>query len=145
MFAIMSPAPTRRRLLAATAAASVTGLAGCSTVFGSTSGDLFVDIQNEGGVPRDLQVSLTVEEEQPPSIDRTITVESESTARLHRANVFEGESYRVNAVTNTDRAERTDTADCIGQRREEGEESPYFEQVTAVVGAETVELMTESC
>lgn len=141
----MSPDPTRRRLLTATAAASVAGLAGCSTVFGLTSGDLYVDIQNEGGVPRDVQVSLTVEEERPPSIDRIITVESESAARLHRANVLEGEFYRLKTVTNTDRAERTDTADCIGQRREEGEGSPYFEQVTAVVGAGTVELMTESC
>jgi hypothetical protein len=96
-------------------------------------------------MPRSVQVTLTVEEEQPPSIDQGVTVESGATARLHRANVFNDESYRVEAVTNTGRAEETDTADCIGQRREGAEESPHYEQVTAVVGAETVDLTTESC
>jgi hypothetical protein len=125
--------------------ASVTGLAGCGGVLGSTSGDLFVDVRNEGDMPRNVQVTLTVEAEQPPSIDRTVTVESGTTARLHRANVFNDESYRVEAVTDTGRAEETDTTDCIGQRREGAEESPYYEQITVVVGAETVDLMTESC
>ncbi len=136
---------TRRRLLAATALASVTGFAGCGGILGSTSGDVFVDVQNEGDMPRDVRVTLTVEEEQPPSIDRTVTVESGATVRLHRANVFADESYRVEVVTATGRAEETDTADCIRQRREEAEESPHHEQVTVVVGTEMVNLTTGSC
>jgi hypothetical protein len=147
------PSSDRRTFLNTIGVGSVSLLAGCSELSGTTTGDLFVRARNITPAEQTVSIQLSIGEEETPSIEDSTTLPGATGDTppwpehiWHRENVRATESYRVVTVIDGQRYEQQDVANCINENREgKTEFSAYHEVADISIRSGKVKILTEDC